>query len=161
MIERFYVRGQGHSPLSNFSAHPIAAPIQGGIVPVMWPTVEHYYQAMKSTSRLDQDAILTCGPAKEAKRLGRQVSLRPDWEWVKFKVMRFALKRKFTRISEPGLFLLDTGNQFLIEGNDWGDRVWGCVQDQDGEWVGENWLGHLLMARRDELRSDFGTPDAA
>ena len=42
--------------------------------------------------------------------------------------------------------LLETGNQELIEGNDWNDTFWGVC---NGE--GENNLGRTLMRIRREL----------
>ncbi|TWT41826.1 hypothetical protein RAS1_29490 [Phycisphaerae bacterium RAS1] len=44
--------------------------------------------------------------------------------------------------------LLETGEAYLEEGNDCGDRVWGVYQGQ-----GENRLGKILMKVRAELRS--------
>ena len=55
---------------------------------------------------------------------------------------------KFTQ--NPGLLdkLLATGDAELVEGNTWGDQVWGVC---DG--VGENHLGKTLMRIRSELRN--------
>ena len=142
MIERFYTPETGHSPLSNFSAHGI---VDAAGSP--WDTVEHYYQAMKTLDGNEQERIRLTPKPGSAKRMGRRVELRPDWEAVKLKVMRYALSLKFTTESEAGKYLLSTGDEILVEGNDWGDRFWGV----DGG-VGENWLGVLLMARRAELR---------
>lgn len=146
MIDRFYVRGVGHSPLSNFSGHPVV--VDG----VEYPTMEHYYQAMKTLDEWQQKRVREAETAKEAKRLGRGVDLRPDWEAVKLPVMRKGLEVKFTHLTDAGATLLDTGDQGLIEGNDWGDTYWGMVI-RDGRYVGENWLGILLMARRAQLRA--------
>jgi len=52
--------------------------------------------------------------------------------------------------------LLATGRRRLIEGNIWGDRYWGACQDEDGQWVGENRLGELLM----EVRRDLAEREA-
>ena len=43
--------------------------------------------------------------------------------------------------------LLKTGDAMLIEGNTWGDRIWGQVNG-----VGENNLGKILMRIREELK---------
>jgi ribA/ribD-fused uncharacterized protein len=146
MIHRFYVRGQGHSPLSNFSEHPIT--IDG----VEYATVEHWYQCEKTLDPEQREAVRLAPTAKESKRLGRRVTLREDWAAVQIPVMRTGLEAKFTRESEAGLYLLGTGDQGLIEGNDWGDKFWGmCFED--GRYVGQNWLGILLMARRAQLRA--------
>jgi N-glycosidase YbiA len=52
--------------------------------------------------------------------------------------------------------LLSTGDAQLIEGNTWGDKIWGCVQ-VNGAWVGENGLGKLLM----QIRSTMAATDLA
>ena len=145
MIDRFYTREAGHSPLSNFSAHPVTL---GGLE---WPTTEHYYQAMKTLEPDERERIRQAEKPREAKQLGREVFLRPDWEAVKIPVMRQALRAKFAVETAPGSFLLRTGDHMLVEGNDWGDTFWGA----DGG-KGQNWLGHLLMARRAELRHESG-----
>jgi predicted NAD-dependent protein-ADP-ribosyltransferase YbiA (DUF1768 family) len=61
------------------------------------------------------------------------------------------LRQKF---SQPDLRkkLLDTDENELIEGNPWGDKVWGCVLYK-GEWIGKNHLGKLLMQVRTEFKS--------
>lgn len=109
-----------------------------------YPTVEHAYQAAKTTSASHRRDIAWAPTAGVAKRLGRRVPIRPDWEDVKIDVMRGLLRQKF---AEPTLRakLLATGTALLVEGNTWGDRFWG----QCPVGVGENWLGRLLM----EIRS--------
>jgi len=83
-----------------------------------------------------------------AKRMGRQVQLRWDWERVKDEVMEEVVRAKFSQ--NPALLqkLLDTGDAQLIEGNRWHDRYWG-VDLTTGE--GENHLGRILMKIRAEL----------
>jgi len=128
MIDRF--SGKYHF-LSNF--HP-----QHSI------TVEHIFQAMKTTDPLEQVWILSAPTATEAKKRGRQATLRPDWEDIKFSVMEMALTLKF---QQDGLreALIATGEDELVEGNTWGDRFWGV----DG--TGENHLGKLLMKIREKF----------
>lgn len=50
----------------------------------------------------------------EAKRLGRQMKMRPDWDEIKFNVMREVVMAKFTQ--NPDLYqrLLATGNATLF-----------------------------------------------
>ncbi|NWN81082.1 NADAR family protein, partial [Bacillus sp. (in: firmicutes)] len=43
--------------------------------------------------------------------------------------------------------LLQTGESILIEGNTWGDKIWGVCNG-----VGENKLGKILMKVRNELK---------
>jgi ribA/ribD-fused uncharacterized protein len=85
----------------------------------------------------------------EAKRLGRTVQLRADWPEIHLAVMETALRHKFA----PGISwrarLMSTGDDEIVEWNNWGDRYWGR-EVSDGR--GENHLGRLLMKLRDEWR---------
>jgi ribA/ribD-fused uncharacterized protein len=133
-----------HAFLSNFYLSPIVLP--GGHVA---PSLEHAFQAYKCRRDEDFELILSAATPGAAKRLGRQVSLRMDWEAAKIKVMRWLLTLKFyLNGSELSARLLATDDALLIEGNSWGDRFWGVYED-----VGDNWLGYLLMGRRAELRA--------
>ena len=87
--------------------------------------------------------------ASDAKKLGRQVPLREDWEAVKDNIMYEICKAKFTQNEDLKEKLLATGNDILEEGNTWGDRVLGTVNG-----VGENRLGKILMRVREELRNE-------
>ena len=80
--------------------------------------------------------------------MGRSVSLRPDWEDIKDDVMLEGLYRKFTN-DELAEWLLDTGDEELVEGNWWGDRYWGVCNG-----IGQNKLGKLLMKVREELAEE-------
>ena len=111
----------------------------------MYPSAEHAFQASKS---LDKDVRLgmsVCRSAKEAKQAGRLINLRCDWEDVKVDVMYNILKAKF---EDPELAqkLRDTGDEELIEENNWGDTFWGVCKGK-----GKNTLGQLLMKVRKEI----------
>ena len=110
-----------------------------------YPSVENAFQAAKVFGE-DRKKFQFCSAA-EAKKLGRKVKLRSDWEKVKFSIMKEILRAKF---SNPILRrkLLETGNEVLVEGNTWGDRVWGVCNGS-----GQNWLGKLLMKIREEIRN--------
>jgi hypothetical protein len=110
-----------------------------------YPTVEHAFQASKSVD--DCTRIMICGAKTPgiAKRMGRRVNLRSDWEDIKLDVVLGLLRQKFS--ADPLKHqLLSTYPAELIEGNDWGDRYWGVSYG-----VGENHLGKLLMMVRTEL----------
>lgn len=140
VIDSFRVR---HWFLSNFSEATVH--LDG----VAYRTVEHAYQAAKTSDRAEREWVRESGTAGEAKRRGRKVTLRPDWdEGMKLFVMRTLLRRKF-RSPTRAAKLRATGNAELVEGNDWGDRFWGVC---GGE--GENHLGRLLMEIREEIREN-------
>lgn len=111
----------------------------------VYPTVEHYFQAMKCLDPQDAEVIRRARSPKIAKMYGRKAFMRPDWDQVRLGVMRDALRLKFHFENRLGEWLVNTHPHALQEGNGWGDRFWGV----DGG--GENWLGVLLMARRAEL----------
>ncbi len=113
-----------------------------------WDTVEHYYQAKKSLDPKEQERVQKASNPGEAKKLGRRVTIRSDWEQgVKLTVMAEALYWKFTQNLGLKVKLLSTGDAELIEGNWWGDRYWGVCYG-----TGENHLGRLLMALREKLK---------
>lgn len=114
----------------------------------MYPSVEHAFQAAKSTDPKIRHTIALCPSAAEAKRCGRNLQLRSDWNIVRIDVMRNLLRLKFqTDINRQKL--MSTGDAYLEEGNRHGDKFWGTV---DG--VGENNLGKLLMEIRKEMSNE-------
>jgi ribA/ribD-fused uncharacterized protein len=118
-------------------------------------TGEHAFQAMKATTQAEARRIEAAPNPSSAKALGRSALLRKDWEAVKYDAMMVVLRTKFTLKRAEGKMLLDTGNQYLVEGTFWGDQVWGvALEDGHRSWPrspGRNWLGTLIMARRAEL----------
>ncbi len=113
---------------------------------VPYPTAENAYQAAKTLDLTERELFTRVTPG-EAKRRGKEVTLRPDWDKVKIAIMFQILVDKFTRNLHLAKKLLETGNFVLIEGNDWGDTFWGVCNDQ-----GANHLGSCLMGVRSLLR---------
>lgn len=128
--------------LSNF--YPSSLWIGG----VRYPTAEHAIQAHKSTDASVHDTIRSAKTPWEAKRLGRCVALRGDWDAVKDDLMMKVLRAKF---DNPFLraALLGTAPKRLVHGNTWNDRYWGVCRGS-----GSNMLGVLLEKLRDELSAD-------
>ena len=110
-----------------------------------YPTVEHAYQAAKTFDENEQYKIRHAKTAAEAKKLGKRVTLRGDWEEVKLSVMARLLKQKFKDIGLANK-LVDTNPHELIEGNWWGDTYWGVCKGK-----GHNYLGKLLMQIRRQI----------
>jgi ribA/ribD-fused uncharacterized protein len=137
--------------LSNFAASEITH--EG----ILYPTVEHYYVAMKvNTSQLIdgvlmdkidvRELISKIETAGKVKRFGRQnIKLRKDWEGVRYEVMLFGIRQKFKHENLKEM-LLQTEGEELIEGNWWGDTFWGICNG-----VGENNLGKIIMRVREEI----------
>lgn len=122
--------------LSNF--YPCQIVYKGYI----FKSSESAFQSDKDLSRQKDFELLSPG---RAKRLGKQVNLRPDWEEVKDSIMEDILRIKFSkmRLREK---LIATYPRKLIEGNDWFDTYWGVC---NGE--GKNKLGKILMKIRKEI----------
>lgn len=110
---------------------------------VSYPTAEHAYQAAKATSTKDHDYVASSLTPAIAKHRGREIKCRSDWNQVKIDVMRRILEIKFSLDTHAGARLLLTGERQLIEGNTWGDKVWGVCTGE-----GDNRLGQLLMEIR-------------
>jgi ribA/ribD-fused uncharacterized protein len=87
----------------------------------------------------------------KAKRLGRAITLRTDWETVKYDIMLMGLRLKFCD-KELREKLRKTGDEMLVEGNYWHDNIWGdCSCDACKNRPGRNELGKLLMQVRNEI----------
>jgi ribA/ribD-fused uncharacterized protein len=129
--------------LSNFYENP--SPIEDEFGIVYW-TVHHYFQAMKSLDKEVRQQVASAQTPGKAKRIGRRLKLRDDWEDIKISVMRNALIKKF---ADPLMRekLLETGDAELVEGNTWNDTFWGVC---NGE--GRNELGRLLMMIRESYK---------
>ena len=102
---------------------------------------EAAFQAQKDLTRRNEFTTLN---AVMAKRLGKRVNLRNDWEKVKLGIMEEIVRCKFDQNPDLKEKLIDTGDALLIEGNTWGDKYWGMCNGS-----GENHLGFILMKIRD------------
>lgn len=139
MIDNF--SGQ-YGFLSNF------APCQINYKGLIFSSAESAFQAQKDLSRR-KDFVNY--PAGLAKHIGRQVTLRSDWELVKDEEMYSIVLEKFLQNPDYREQLLATGDEELVEGNTWYDCYWGVYNG-----VGQNKLGKILMRVREQLlKIDF------
>lgn len=139
MIDRFSGR---YFFLSNFYSIPVE---YEGLV---YENNESAFQAQKDPLRRLEFTSLN---PSEAKKLGRRVTLRKDWEDVKVEIMKNIVREKFNQNPHLQEKLLDTGDEILIEGNTWNDCCWGVCNG-----VGKNLLGKILMDARKELKTKRG-----
>ena len=129
---------------------------------ITYPSVEHYYVALKVTSMQFIDGVYYTAPdfreliAKvkepgDVKKMGRRVKVRSDWDEKKLGFMEWGIREKF---KNPKLaeMLLETGELELIEGNNWHDVWWGQCSCPKCKGGGHNYLGKILMQIREELR---------
>lgn len=122
--------------------------------PIVFRSAEHAYQARKT---LDRDAVLRIAALEtpgEAKRAGRSVSLRPDWERTKKRAMLLIVLTKFTQNEDLAALLAATEDTYLEEGNTWHDNFWGACRCGSHAGDGLNYLGRILMMVRDIIRVD-------
>ena len=126
--------------LSNFYSAPVT---YDGLT---FQNNEAAFQAAKCINLELRKQFVNLNPS-EAKRSGRRVKLRSDWEQVKVQIMREICKAKFDQNEDLRQQLIATGNEPLEEGNTWGDRIWGTVNG-----VGQNHLGKILMEIRKEYQ---------
>lgn len=140
----FFHPDEEYGFLSNYSNHSIE--ING----TLWPTVEHYYQAQKFTDSGIQQEILHAKDPDAAKRLAHKMKghVRPDWDEVKYDVMKLAVMRKFEMHKDLQSILVATGNEELIEKSK-SDFYWGCGWNG----TGQNNLGKILMEVRERLQT--------
>lgn len=143
VVEEF--KGE-YSFLSNFYWAPV------WLDETEYPSTEHAFQAAKTLDFRERMKILAADTPGKAKKMGRSVTLREDWEEVKTSVMEDLVRQKFTSNLALQEALIATGDAELAEGNQWNDKTWGMVKDESGKWVGENRLGKILMKIRSELK---------
>lgn len=129
--------------LSNF--YPCQVTYHG----ITYQNSEAAFHAQKDPSRAEEFCKLN---PSQAKRLGRKVKLRSDWEYVKDGIMKDILIFKFKQNPELAQKLLNTGEVMLVEANNWGDTYWGYDEINN---VGQNRLGYILMEIRELLFNDL------
>ena len=135
--------------LSNFG--------EGGL----WYGGHHYlnresaYQASKLPPNCEASRILyesTSGV--EAKALSKKLKhlTRPDWKQYSLVTMSEIVHAFFTQNKQDRMKLLATGDEDLVEGNNWHDTFYGVCNCGGNFPVchggGMNWLGRILMAER-------------
>jgi len=116
---------------------------------ITFPTVEHAYQAAKTTDKEEQLKIAKLPLPDQAKRAGRKVKMQPGFDKIKLKIMEDLVRQKFQNHKQLKEKLLATGDAVLVEGNWWGDTYWGVCRGR-----GENHLGRILMKIRSELKKE-------
>lgn len=124
---------------------------------IIFKTSENFYQAMKMPKdRKDlRSEIAAMNPfkAKLAVRDKKRYPWRADWtKELSIKVMRYILWIKFAEGTSWAKKLLATGDEQIVEFNNWGDEFWGWdIRTQKGE----NNLGKILMSIREGLAQNL------
>lgn len=132
--------------LGTVSNHPIQ------LEDLVWPTVEHYVQAMQFDDDGKREKIRMASTADQARKLGKTGWFkrpRANWENLRSVYMTRALYTKCRAHPEVARALLATGDEHLVE-NDQYDYYWGCGRDRRGD----NTFGKVLMQVRDKLNEE-------
>jgi N-glycosidase YbiA len=147
-VINFYRAQDEWGDFSNFDTrHPIK--VDG----CMWPTTEHYFQAMKFHKHPEVvERVRQCATPGESAKMGRDRSLplRDDWEGVKDRVMYKAVRAKVDQHPDFRDLLLRTKGAKLVE-HTVNDSYWG----DGGNSTGQNMLGHILMLIREEVKEEL------
>jgi ribA/ribD-fused uncharacterized protein len=136
-----------NEPLASFSRHGFTLDGEE------WPSVEHYFQAMKFEDPVYRGLIRSASHPRKARRLGRSrlKRIRPDWRTVRRVVMTRGIYIKCRTHPAVAARLLGTGDHRLVESSAY-DYFWGCGRDRRGH----NYYGRVLMSVRDKLREELG-----
>lgn len=127
--------------LSNFYPCPVMMDT------IIYDSSEHAYQAAKTLDKSEREKVASCATANEAKKMGKVITLRSNWEAIKLDIMEKIVTDKFKRNPILMSLLIATGDAILIEGNYWHDEFWGVYQGK-----GENHLGLILMKVREDCK---------
>ncbi len=115
-------------------------------------SAEHAYQAAKTISEEDRIFVAAATNPGEAKRRGRKIVIREDWEDVKWKIMWDIVYCKFDQHPNLQEKLLLTNDIKLVEFNTWHDTYYGCCTCNKHNGTGENVLGKILMSVRQIMK---------
>jgi ribA/ribD-fused uncharacterized protein len=121
-----------------------------------WPSVEHYYQAMKFVDADYRERIRQAEHPRQARKLGRSrwKKRRKDWAQVKVTIMTRGVYTKCRTHPDIAGALLATGAATLVENSNY-DYFWGCGRDRRGA----NMYGKVLMNVREKLRQERAAAD--
>lgn len=106
---------------------------------------ESAFQAQKCISEVDKFIGID---GLTAKKLGRKVTLRSDWDKVKDDIMYKVVFAKFEQNPELRDKLIKTYPFEIVERNTWGDTYWGVCNGR-----GLNKLGKILEKVSDYFRT--------
>ena len=141
----YFSRNDAGQMLGTFSAHPFM------LEDKEWPTVEHYFHAMKFEKNDYRENIRLASSPEKARKLGRTrlKRIRNDWSTVKTVFMTRAVYTKCRAYPDIAKLLLNTGTKLLVEDSQY-DYFWGCGRDRRGD----NMFGQVLMNVRDKLEEE-------
>ena len=132
-------------PLSAYSPHEFELDGEA------WPSVAHYFEAMKFTDTDLRKAIRGADSPYAARQLAKRNMrrIRDDWNRVRETYMTRGVYRKCRTSEDAAAALLGTGERHIMETSQY-DYYWGCGRDTRGL----NTYGKVLMQVRAKLREE-------
>ena len=121
---------------------------------VHFHSAEAAFQGMKGGSLECLQEFAMMSPS-DAKKAGRSVELRPDWEQIKDQVMYEVCLAKFMQNPQMASTLLKTDDMTIVEDTTgWHDNYWGiCCCPKCATKVKKNMLGCILMGVRRDIKA--------
>ena len=146
-VIKFYSTTGPYGCFSNFSRHSVK--MNGKV----WPTSEHYFQAMKFDDVSYREKIRKANSPSLAAKMGRNRSypIKENWDSIRNKIMYDVCYQKFTQHTELKEILLSTKGCWLVEHTS-NDNYWG----DGGNGSGKNRLGKILMFVREVITNEQG-----
>ena len=115
---------------------------------------EAAYQAQKYAKQKSRNIYRTMAPSTAHLRGQKIKPLRPKWDEVKDELMHKVVFEKFYQNEKIRDILLSTGDEEIINENDYHDNYWGvctCEKCREENIEGQNKLGKILMQVREEI----------
>ena len=129
-----------------------------------FPTAEHAYQAGKPR-KAEVRAWLLAAPSPSLLAMAAHGlyhwDVAPGWSAGRRERMRRVVAQKFSEHEDLATILLTTAGRDLIESatvDNEVNRRWGQVF-VGGTWIGQNWLGEILMEVRAGLIAKLPPPE--
>lgn len=133
--------------LSPYAELPLKIEVDGKFY--IFPTVEHYYQAMKFYASDERfNTIINLKTPDEARLITKtpeyKINRRPNFDKNKFAIMEKGLRAKFAQNPQAAAMLKATGDALLIK------SCAVCYKCGFGEGSAQNRMGKILMQIRRE-----------
>lgn len=118
---------------------------------------EAAWQSLKTLDIDERRSFSEC-TGGSAKKKGRKVKLREDWEDIKYNLMVDICYAKFAQNEDIKDILIGTGDEEIIENTTaWHDNIWGnCECPRCINKPGKNLLGKALMTVREKIKDERG-----
>lgn len=119
---------------------------------LLYKNSEAAFQAQKTLNNNIRIEFSKISSPSEAKKLGRTVQLRKDWEEVKYNEMCKIVAAKVSRNPRVKAVLMRTKGTIIEDTTGWHDNIWGaCYCDKCRSKQHLNLLGKALTNLRESI----------